>query len=79
MVFVFLIAVFYFSSEVAFTQQYITAKQVQNNISIDGIMNEPVWISADSINNFIQIEPNIGKPGVHKTVVRIIYNSYFFS
>jgi hypothetical protein len=52
----------------------ITAHQTDTKLTIDGILNEDAWSKADSLSNFIQIEPYQGKPTANKTTVKILYN-----
>ena len=42
------------------------------NIRLDGLLDEPVWISADSIGQLTEVEPNQGAIPVARTVVRIL-------
>ena len=39
---------------------------------LDGVPNEPVWLSADSITDFTQQDPDEGRPGSERTVVRVL-------
>jgi Domain of unknown function (DUF5916)/Carbohydrate family 9 binding domain-like len=66
-----------FSSGCIFSQPHFNSKQVEDKIIIDGIINELSWLQADSISNFIQVEPDFGKPAEHKTIIRILYDSDF--
>ena len=42
---------------------------------LDGIPDEPVWLTADSITDFTQQEPAEGRPATERTVVRILSTS----
>ena len=42
-------------------------------ISIDGRLDEPVWTRAVPAADFMQIEPNNGSPATEKTEVRVAY------
>ncbi len=77
MIFVIIFLFCCFSSECIFPQPHFHSNQVEDKIIVDGIINESSWSQADSISNFIQVEPDFGKPAKHKTVVRILYNSDF--
>ena len=78
MIFIFFFLICFFSSGYIFPQPHFNSKQAENKIIIDGIINESSWLHADSISNFIQVEPDFGKPAEHKTVIRILYDSDFF-
>ena len=66
-----------FSFECIFPQPHFYSMQAEDKIIVDGIINESSWFQADSISNFIQVEPDFGKPADHKTVIRVLYNSEF--
>lgn len=59
------------------SKPFIQAKQIYAKISIDGILDEAVWNAADSLGNFIQIEPHQGKPAKNKTIVKVLYNDEY--
>jgi len=47
---------------------------------IDGDLSDPAWAKAAVLDDFRQVEPDTGKPGSEKTVLRILYdenNIYF--
>jgi hypothetical protein len=44
---------------------------VSENIKIDGLLNEPFWMTVDSITDFTMIEPELNKPATFRTVVKI--------
>jgi len=50
----------------------ITAQSTDTPIRIDGQLNEVAWQTADSISDFIQIEPNQGIPTQFSTSVKIL-------
>lgn len=54
-----------------FSQESFSITEVDKKIQIDGIL-EDAWFQADSISNFIQLEPFIGKASSRKTVVRAL-------
>ena len=41
------------------------------SITLDGILDEPIWSRAVPISEFVQIEPNNGTPATERTEVRI--------
>ncbi|VAX27424.1 hypothetical protein MNBD_IGNAVI01-1480, partial [hydrothermal vent metagenome] len=43
-----------------------------DQISLDGILNEQVWKEADSISNLTMVEPREGAAPTQKTVIRIL-------
>ncbi len=45
---------------------------VAGAIRLDGVLDEPAWLTADSITDFTQQEPDEGRPGTERTVVRIL-------
>src|SRR5579859_6006039 len=49
-------------------------------ITVDGKLDEPVWKGIEPITDFVQTEPNEGKPASEKTEARVFYddnNIYF--
>jgi hypothetical protein len=70
----------YFSSILIFGQEQrkeATALKITESIKVDGILNEQVWAKTQEIFNFIQFEPERGKPASLKTVVKILYDDSF--
>ena len=54
--------------------------KIENPLNIDGRMNEPEWEKAEKYGDFIQFQPERGKPSSFITQVRIMYdeeNIYF--
>lgn len=46
---------------------------------IDGILDDEVWKNAPSVSDFIQFEPDKGKPASVRTVAKILYdNDYIY-
>ena len=58
-------------------QNIVTASLTTNNITVDGKLTEKSWNEAEKVENFIQVEPDPGKPAVNRTKVQVIYNSDF--
>ncbi len=58
----------------------IQANILNGKINFDGVLDEPVWQSANFISNFTQRELNYGKPVSEKTEVAVIYtkNALYF-
>lgn len=55
-------------------QESISVQYTETSIIVDGEL-ESLWYSADSAENFIQLEPSRGEPSTRKTVVRILQDS----
>jgi hypothetical protein len=75
--------VFAASTASAFSQVQVkagSALKISESITIDGALSEAVWQGAQDFTDFIQFEPERGKPASLKTTVRILYdgrNIYF--
>ncbi len=46
-------------------------------ITIDGLLDEPTWMTAHAITEFFQTIPNEGQPVSEKTEVRLLYDDDF--
>ena len=53
------------------------AIKIKETIKVDGLLNESVWEKAPEAVDFIQFEPERGKPASVKTTVKILYNENF--
>ena len=54
----------------------LRALAVNQQITIDGRLDEAAWSKADSTTDpFVQIQPNPGYPSTERTVVRILYDA----
>ena len=42
--------------------------------NIDGDLSDPAWQQAPAVDEFYQLEPDTGRPGSERTVVRILYD-----
>src|SRR5438094_2777257 len=66
------------SAQITFAQNSkpdtIVATYIQEKISFDGRLNENIWQSAPSIENFTQKELDFGKPSTEKAKVAILYD-----
>src|SRR5258706_13173569 len=47
----------------------------KETISLDGRLDEEVWMRAVPATNFIQVDPNNGQPATEQTEVRFVYNA----
>ena len=54
----------------------IRAFRTENNLNIDGILEEEVWTQAIAVENFTQIEPFNGKPASLNSKIKILYDDY---
>ncbi|MCH7892132.1 MAG: twin-arginine translocation signal domain-containing protein [Gemmatimonadetes bacterium] len=52
----------------------VRAIRVQTSIDIDGRLDEPVWMQAPAITEFIQEDPAEGEPGTQRTEFRVAYD-----
>lgn len=72
--FFFLIFVSY-SSSFSQTKKSVKALYTDENIKIDGFINEPIWSKAKKATDFIQYEPLNGAKSSEKTVFSILYDN----
>jgi hypothetical protein len=42
---------------------------------IDGDLSDPVWTKAEAIDEFYQLEPDVGQPATERTVMRVLYDA----
>ena len=54
--------------------QDITIKEINGPIKIDGILDEPAWLLADSATNFMQFFPFDTSRAEYKTTAKIMYD-----
>ena len=50
----------------------VRVARTSDALRLDGVPDEPAWLSADSITDFTQQEPAEGRPATERTVVRIL-------
>lgn len=55
-------------------QKNINAVRINDEITIDGKLDEPVWNSLPALDDFLQYEPYNGQPATQKTEAYIAYN-----
>ncbi len=55
----------------------IRAAALNGDLDLDGLLDEAVWTSADSISSLTQTEPTQGGTSSGRTVVRILVNGDF--
>jgi len=52
---------------ISFPRPSIKAYRINEEINVDGYLNEPAWMLADSITQFYQTKPYVGTPATDKT------------
>jgi hypothetical protein len=69
------------ASEIDYTtarlEHRLKAVKTDEEIIIDGKLNEPAWAGAPVASDFIQNEPRPGEPASEKTEARILYNDKY--
>ncbi len=76
----FLLLLFFSSSLITLGEnpvKNILAIKTEESIKIDGLLNESTWKEAPEAIDFIQFEPERGKPASLKTTVKILYDEKF--
>ena len=53
----------------------IQATKVETGPKLDGVLDEPMWLTATPVDGFTQQEPNLGQAATERTEVRILYDS----
>lgn len=56
------------------TKRRIRALRVSEPIKIDGRLDEPAWSKAESSDDFLQQEPDPGKPATERTEVKVLFD-----
>ncbi len=56
------------------TVKSITAVRVNSGIKLDGVLDEEVWQKAPRSGDFIQFQPDEGKPASESSFVRVAYD-----
>ncbi|NIM89460.1 MAG: hypothetical protein GTO17_00750 [Candidatus Aminicenantes bacterium] len=70
----------FLSSLLTFAQSPVketTALKIYIPVEVDGLLDESVWIKSPEASDFIQFEPERGKPASNKTKVKILYDEKF--
>ena len=62
---------------ISFPRPSIKAYRINEEITVDGYLNEPGWMLADSITQFYQSKPYVGTPATEKTTVKTLYDNKF--
>jgi hypothetical protein len=72
LILIFLTVFFLFNDTLA--AEDVKAVRLTGSITIDGMLDEPVWLNAPAASGFLQLEPNEGAPATQQTFVRIAYD-----
>jgi hypothetical protein len=54
-----------------------TALKIEVPISVDGRLDETIWEEAPGAEDFIQLQPEKGKPASERTIVKILYDEKY--
>jgi hypothetical protein len=52
----------------------VRALQRSTPITVDGRLDEPIWVQAQAATDFRQAQPKVGEPATQRTEVRILYD-----
>ena len=55
----------------------ITSTKIDQNLKVDGRLDEPVWSNAKPTSDLIQIEPFQGQKASQQTDIRVLFNKQF--
>lgn len=59
-------------------QPVVIAREVdERSITLDGLLDESVWLQAEAITDFFQMEPVQGSQNRHSTSVRVLFDERF--
>src|SRR5262249_51862975 len=70
-----ILPLFLLAQEPGATKRLRVARIDNAKSSVDGELDEPVWSQIAPVTDFIQTDPDLGKPISEKTEVRIFYDS----
>ena len=56
-------------------QLKVAVPRLEESISVDGRLDEPVWAQAALLTEFSQYSPNDGRPAEHRTEVLVFYSA----
>lgn len=62
------------SAPAAPAKRRLRALHIAEPIAVDGKLDEPAWSRAEPASDFIQQEPDTGRPASEKTEVRVLYD-----
>jgi len=72
-----LISLILFTFNVSFAleaKRLASANRTTETISVDGVLNESAWLNVIPANDFVQLDPENGKPETFKTEARFLYD-----
>lgn len=55
----------------------INSTKIENNLKVDGRLDDPAWSTAIPVSNLTQIEPFQGQKATQATEIRVLYNKQF--
>ena len=55
--------------------QSVEALKINEEITINGLLDEPVWNNAKAISDFTQFEPVYGQPASFQTEIKVLYDN----
>lgn len=75
----FVICLFLFSAFLLgqWKSKEVNALKTESAIKVDGLLDEPEWAEAPEAGDFIQLQPEKGKPSSERTVVRILFDDHY--
>ncbi len=78
-VLLFVICVFLFSAFLLgqWKSKEVSALKTKSAIKVDGLLDELEWAEAPEARDFIQLQPEKGKPASERTVVRILFDDHY--
>ncbi len=53
----------------------VAAARAASPVTVDGALDDPIWNQAEAVGNFVQAEPDEGRPATHRTTVRIAFDA----
>ncbi len=53
----------------------VSATPIAGSVTLDGILDDAVWSGAPAATDFIQFEPDNGRPATQRTEVRFVYGT----
>lgn len=56
-------------------KKQLSAIRSTGKITIDGILNEPIWQSANAASGFVTYSPTMGLPESQRTKVKVVYDN----
>ena len=55
----------------------ISGIKTESPVTVDGLLDEPIWDQAHEATDFIQLQPDKGAPASERTVVRILFDDRY--